>query len=619
MGLFNIKHARYAVAACVMLLTVLVYLPALGNNFVQWDDDRYVFKNEHIRSLGLDFFKWAFTSFHAANWHPLTWVSHAVDYALWGLAPLGHHLTSIILHGFNTFLVVLLTVMLMNIYRIKKPLSNVTVVSSDDVPVLIAGAVTGLLFGLHPVHVESVVWVSERKDVLCAFFFLLSILAYLKYAYAEQQKSKTALYVLCLVFFVLALLSKPMAVTLPVVLLVLDVCPLGRLKQRHDNRAVFMEKAPFFVLSALSSVLTVLAQKYGGAIASLLTYPFIVRLWVSLRGFGFYLFKMIWPTNLAPYYPYPEEGSLFSFEFLASVFFVAAITLFCILSWRRRKIYLAVLVYYIVTLLPVSGIIQVGGQAAADRYSYLPALGPELLIGAAASWFWEKTNGRDNTFTLRRISLACFFLVLLMLAIATIKQTAIWHDPLTLWNAELKVFPENPRAISKRGEVYFQSGDFNRAMEHFNKALEINPLYSTGYYDRGITFLMQGNYQQAISDFNRSIELNPNNKQAAIDRRMAYKLAIKDATKAIEASPDYADAYFNRGLTYELLGDYPNAIKDYDKTIALHPGDAEAILHRAETSLKSGNSEQATKDFQAAARLGNSKAREYLQSRGINW
>lgn len=620
MGVFKRRYARYFIAAFVMLVTVAVYLPALQGEFMAlWDDDQYVYENEHIRSLDIAFFKWAFLKLNVYNWHPLTWVSHAVDYAIWGPNPLGHHLTSIVFHSVNSFLVVLLAVMLMNIYRTKKTKRKAPEVLPDDSGVLIAGAVTGLTFGLHPVHVESVAWVAERKDVLCAFFFLLSILAYLRYASAELRRQKRVLYLLSIMFFTFALLSKPMAVSLPVVLLVLDVYPLGRLKQGHFNRDVFMEKAPFFILSVLSSVLTVLAQKYGGAISSLEVYPFWARCWIGVRGGAFYLFKMIWPANLAPFYPYPAKDALFSIEFFASVFVVAAVTFFCIISWRRQKIYLTVLAYYIVTLLPVSGIIQVGGQAVADRYSYLPSLGPTFLVGLAASRFWGETDRGSSLFTLRRYSvIVSSVLVFLVLSVITIKQTAIWHDALSLWNAELKVFPENPRAISKLGEIYFQAGDFNKAIGQFDKVLEINPFSQKAYYKRGLTFLMLGKSHQAIEDFNRAIELNPNDRHAFNDRMMAYKLAVREATSVISANPQNAASYFNRGLTYELMGDYSNAVKDYDKTLALRPRDAEAFFHRAITYKKSGDYDQAKRDFQTAVLLGSRKAREYLQPMEIS-
>jgi hypothetical protein len=361
-----------AVAFLVALLTLLVYLPALQNDFVNWDDHLYIYENPHIRSIDSEFFKWIFTTFHASNWHPLTWLSHAIDYAIWGLNPMGHHLTSIILHGLNTFLVVILIIRLINYDRDKAPITVENKKFSNNNPI-IAGAITGLLFGLHPLHVESVAWVSERKDVLCAFFFLLSILSYLKYT-SPLQKQKTVHYALCLLFFIFALMSKPMAVTLPVVLLILDVYPLGRLhlKSAFTNPPlppftkgglggikVLIEKLPFLILSLASSVVTIIAQQ--NAIVTFEARPLGERLLVAIRAPVFYLFKMLWPTDLSPLYPYPSKISFLTIEYMGSFILVVCITAFCIWLWKRQKIFAIVWAYYIVTLLPVLGIIQVGG------------------------------------------------------------------------------------------------------------------------------------------------------------------------------------------------------------------------------------------------------------------
>ncbi|GBD97563.1 MAG TPA: tetratricopeptide repeat protein [Nitrospirae bacterium] len=614
----------WAVASLVALITILVYLPALQNGFVNWDDPQYIYENPEIKSIDFKSLKWMFTTFDVSNWHPLTWLSHAIDYAIWGLNPMGHHLTNIIFHGLNAFLVVLVVTQLVSVVR-------------RDVPAqiryqLIAGAVTGLLFGLHPIHVESVAWVSERKDVLCAFFFLLSILSYLEYTSPSLQNpsesphhppfTKGRHYILCLLFFIMALMSKPMAVTLPVVLIILDFYPLERLDFKlHRLRPaakVLIEKLPFFVFSFASSALTILAQKSGGAVGSLEAYPLWVRIRVGIRALGFYITKIIWPADLAPFYPYPAKESVFSFEYTAALLLTGAITLFSVFLWRRQKIFTAIWTYFAVTLFPVSGIIQVGAQSAADRYTYLPGLGPMLLAGIGISWLWEKA-GQNNLILKRVCIIIPCLLILTFLSVLTIKQIEIWRDSLTLWNAELRVFPDNANAIAHKGEVFYKSGNFKKAIGYYNKAIEADPYASIGYYDRGITYLMMGNYQQAISDFNKSIELSPVYKQAYYDRMLAYKLAIKEADRAIKLNPGYADAYFNRGFTYELLGDYPQAFKDYNKTIELNPYDVIAYLNRAALYLKSGNHAEAVKDFQAAARLGNKQAQDYLESKGIGW
>ncbi len=309
-------------------MTFIVYLAALQNEFVEWDDSQYVFENLHIRSFDLDFFKWAFFDFYAANWHPLTWISHALDYAVWGLNPMGHHLTNNILHAVNTFLVVLLVVRLLTSRQAVKLTSSHMSSAPADPPeagnsrftihdsrfALIAAGVTGLLFGLHPIHVESVAWVAERKDLLCALFYLLSIMAYVSYRSYTTNKS----YILSLFFFILALLSKPMAVSLPVVLLILDWYPFGRIQSLKTFRDSFVDKIPFIALSIVSSILTVLAQRAEGAVTAIEAIPLSTRMLVASKSLIAYLWKMLMPMHLIPYYPYPNDASLFSLEYLSA-------------------------------------------------------------------------------------------------------------------------------------------------------------------------------------------------------------------------------------------------------------------------------------------------------------
>ncbi|MDA8173669.1 MAG: hypothetical protein M0018_03650, partial [Nitrospiraceae bacterium] len=257
-------HTGYRLSGMVAAATFLVYLRTLKNGFIDWDDGRYIYDNPHIHSLNVSFLKWAFSGFYFSNWHPLTWISHAMDYAVWGLNPMGHHLTGILLHSANAFIVVILAIRLMEAWEKAKGERDVAFLEGNGK--LIAGVVTGLIFGLHPLHVESVAWASERKDLLCALFFLLSILAYIKYAIIPHPGPLP--YLLALAFFALALMSKPMAVSLPLVLLILDWFPLGRIFSFKSFRAAFTEKLPFIALSLGGSALTIVAQDRGEAIKS---------------------------------------------------------------------------------------------------------------------------------------------------------------------------------------------------------------------------------------------------------------------------------------------------------------------------------------------------------------
>jgi tetratricopeptide (TPR) repeat protein len=649
---FTYKTLVWAVAFTVALITTLVYLSALQNDFVNWDDHQYVYTNHYIQSMDFEFFKWMFTTFHASNWHPLTWLSHTIDYAIWGLNPTGHHLTSIILHGLNTFLVVLLITRLVNYAN--PPLPPFTegglrgITQKGNHTSIIAGVVTGLLFGLHPLHVESVAWVSERKDVLYAFFFLLSILSYLKYTSLQKQGlsghsspvTRHRWYFLCLIFFILSLMSKPMAVTLPILLLILDVYPLRRLefktasynpplppfsKGGRGGIKVLIEKLPFIVLSLASSVITIIAQKVGGAITPLETSSLTDRILIAFRALCFYLFKMIWPSNLAPLYPYPSKISFLSLDYIGSFTLVTTITISCIYLWYKGKqIWSAVWTYYVITLLPVLGIVRIGAQAAADRYTYLPSLGPFLLVGLSAALLWERVYIKKHDLMLRKsFILIPLVLILVPLCATTVKQIKIWKDGITLWNTELKLFPDSSVAHKNRGVAQDNIGNYRKAIEDYSKAIKLNPLYAEAYVNRGIVYAKSGRYQEAIENFNMAIMINPKAIFAFYNRGLYYKRlgeyqgAIKDFDTAIGLDSQYIAAYLNRGDLYAKLGNHQKAIEDFNRVIELFSRNAEAYNKRGIAYRNLGHYHQAIQDFNNAIKFRPQYIEAYNNRGGI--
>jgi protein O-mannosyl-transferase len=523
------RHISSYLAAAVALATFMVYLPALRNEFVHWDDNRYIFENPYISPLNAAFFRWAFCGFHVSNWHPLTWISHALDYAFWGLNPVGHHLTNIILHAVNTAIVVLLSLKLFGIVRERSTMNSSSFFLSDKT-VLVAAGVTGLLFGIHPVHVESVAWVSERKDLLCALFFLLSIMSYVKYAGsgesgAADRKSEGSgsdeagrkdfftnkHYLLALVFFVLALMSKPMAVSLPVVLLILDWHPLGWVRSWKTLRSAGIEKLPFIALSLASSVLTVLAQRGGKSVVSLNLVPLSTRLLVAVQSLAAYMEKMLLPFNLIPLYPYPREVTLLSFEYMSAILLVMGATAACAVLVRKRKFWLSAWGCYVIMLIPVLGIIQVGNQPMADRYLYLPSLGPFILAGAGAAGIFEKMfrDERRGPFS-RGVVVIAGLLLVLCLSYLTIRQTAVWRDNLSLWTYVIEKEPGKiPLAYNNRGMVFFNAGNFDLAIADFNQAIAVDPEYAKAYYNRGSAYDKMGALDKAIADYRKTISLDP--------------------------------------------------------------------------------------------------------------
>jgi protein O-mannosyl-transferase len=579
-------------------MTLLIYLPALRNDFVTWDDNEYVYENPFIRSFDVVFFKRAFFGFFAHNWHPLTWISHALDYALWGLNPLGHHLTNIVLHALNAFLVVVLVIKLLDVYRERTAGSGKASFLGDRT-ILIAAGVTGLLFGLHPLHVESVAWVAERKDLLCGLFFLLSIITYTNYV--GRQKSENSAndgtgkrnpfinrhYLLTLGFFILALLSKPMAVTLPVVLLILDWHPFDRIRSLKTFLAACVDKLPFIALSLASSVITILAQGGSGAIQSTAYAPLLTRLFVAAKALITYIGMLMLPLTLVPYYPYPENEPFVSFEKLAPIVLVTGITVVSMIIARKQKLWLAAWGYYAVTLLPVIGIVQVGTQSMADRYAYLPSLGPFLVMGLGAAWFWERAHMLPGLLV-KLISLVTAACIVLFLSFATVKQIGIWKNGSVMWSAVIEKYPKIRVAYNNRGMAYDKMGLFDKAIGDFDTAITLAPGDSEAYSNRGMLYGKTGRFDKAIGDLEKAIALNPSHL-AVYNTRNTLGVVYAEAglvdkafeqfNKAILMDQDHAMAYNNRGLLYAITGNKTRAALDYQKACDLGDSNGCNALH----------------------------------------
>ena len=516
------RNAVLIAAAAAAIATGVLYLPALRNGFVNWDDNYYVYVNARITDLTPGFVAWAFTTFEMCNYHPLVWLSYALDYSLWGMNPFGFHLTSVLIHVVNTFIVALLAARLLSAAD-----SAGQGASFSRTKVVVTAAVTGVLFGMHPLHVESVAWISERKDVLYAFFYLSSLLAYLNYATTGNRRGRY--YLSALAAFILSLLSKPMAVTLPFVLFILDFFPLRRLSQGNGPAAakkVFIEKIPFLVLAAISSVVTVLAQYSGKTVAFIETFSLGERLLTAVRAVFFYLSKFFLPVDLAAFYPIltpvtfsPGDGLMIAV--------LLGLTALAVRSRKRKPLWLAVWTAYLVTLLPVLGIIQVGGQAAADRYTYLPMVGPMFLSALGIAWTVERAGGNPlrRTISLQVLGLVvsiCFAAMLLR----TVHQIRVWRDPVSLWDRVLAVYPTNvPMVFRNRGEAHYKAGDYAKAIEDYTSAIRLDERDYRAYSARGIVRLMSGRYEAALADFDHALSIEPGYDEALYYRGLAFRKA----------------------------------------------------------------------------------------------
>jgi tetratricopeptide (TPR) repeat protein len=608
---------NYAVAGSVALLTVAVYLTAVRNDFVEWDDSMYVVDNIRIRSIDSSFFKWAFLDFYAANWHPLTWISHALDYAVWGLDPLGHHVTNILLHAINTLVVVLLTMRLVESGEPSRERGKPGIVPDTRKP--IAAVLTGLLFGLHPLHVESVAWVAERKDLLCAMFFLLGIMRYTKYVVAADREYRGGSplsgmlrrdYLFTLGLFILALMSKPMAVSFPVVLLILDWFPFDRIRSLVTFRTVFVEKLPFVALSLVSSILTILAQHADWAIVPAETVPLGTRVLVACKALIAYLGKIIVPLQLVPFYPYPKHVSLLSLDYAFPIAAVLGITAACITMARKQKVWSSIWAYYTVTLLPVIGLVQVGNQSMADRYTYLPSLGPFLVIGLGGAWMAEKVNTSTTWRVIGKVAFAGAIAFCVFLSYLTIRQLGVWRSSLDLWDYVIETSSvKTPVVYHLRAVVYEKHGRYQRALEDNDQAISMDPSYAPAYVSRGSVYGKQGRHDKAIEDYNMALMLNPSLFEAYFCRAITYvrtaqfEMAVQDFNRAVGLYQGSHEAYNFRGMALKQLGRFEEAVHDYNRALALNPVYYEAYFNRGIAYEKMRSLDQAVQDYQRAIAL----------------
>lgn len=541
----------------LFFFVAVVYWAALDNGFVDWDDNHYVLDNPLIRSLAPENLYRMLTTLEPIYWQPLTWLSHAIDYRLFGLSASGHHLVSILLHGVNAFLAFLLIYNLVG--RVQPDL-----VGRNAFLLICAWA--ALLFAVHPLRVESVVWAAERKDLLCALFTFGALLAYLRYVSAETPRPRRRWYASTLLLFLMALMSKPMAVTLPVVLLLLDVYPLNRLAGFSGFLQRVWEKAPHFCMSLAVGVLTLIAQGKEGAVVSVQEFSVAERLVNSLRSTVFYIEKTLWPRPLVPLYPFPELDGKLILE--VTTFFL--ISWFCYVKWREGRRYWGVVwMVYLVTLLPVIGLVQVGGQAAADRFTYLPTFGFYVLLagGVARLWRLGVERGREVI-----ASVLIGYTAILTVGVAsvwTIKQIPIWKHSGVFWEWVVNHYPDKlARAHTNLGVYYAQHGRPDRAIALYERAIEIEKDYSPPYNHLALVYQERGEWDRAEEWFRRALEIKDdvmaeNNLGLLFMKKGNYAEAEKWFRRAIATQPGYALAYNNLGLLYQTLGRMEEAEQQY--------------------------------------------------------
>jgi len=578
------QHSKWVAGMLLIAATLIVYLPVKDHQFVGLDDDLYVTHNPQIQK-GLTWanLAWALTALEAGFWHPLTWWSHMLDYELFGLNPGGHHLMSLLLHTLNVLLLFGL------LQRWTGALWRSFLVAA--------------LFALHPLNVESVAWVAERKNVLSTLFWLLTLGAYVHYV----RKPHWQRYLWVVVLFVLGLMAKPMLVTLPCVVLLLDYWPLGRLdlswsEFRQKGAKLLLEKTPLFALSVASGMLAIHAEDLLGALPSLQQISLEARLGNSLTSLVAYLGKMVWPTDLAVFYPHPE-ASLPVGQVILAIIVIGTLSLLVLWGAPSYPYLLVGWLWYLGTLLPVSGLIQVGRHTMADRFMYVPLIGVFILL------VWGCTQWVEGSQVKKGWGIGATVFLLLGLSINTRLQVAHWQNSTTLFEHAIRSTKDNDLIHNNLGTVFLEAGEIDKSMEQLYIALQIRPESPAVLYNLGLALKQKGNLDGAARYFLEALDLKPNLADAHNNLgliRMAQgdgEKALQHFSKALEIDPQLFEAHNNLGTLLLGRGQIEEAIRHFSQSLLLHPDQARAYNNLGAALDLQGRSEEAIAHYHRALEL----------------
>ncbi|HEX7320960.1 MAG TPA: tetratricopeptide repeat protein [bacterium] len=622
------KNLIIILMVVLVVITFLTFLPSLNNGYTNWDDSTLILENSDIQTLSWSNIATILSSSYVGTYIPLTMLSFALEYRCSGqmFNPRVSHTTNLVLHLFNTLLVFYL------FYLLSQNLTTAFIVS--------------ILFALHPLHVESVAWATERKDMLYSMFFLSALIIYIIFL----NRRKLTYYLLTIFLFVLSIFAKPMAMTLPLVLVLFDY-----LHQRRLTIKILLEKIPLFCISILFLVINILAQQTLHS--AQLKVP--ANIFVACRNIIFYLSKLFAPFNLSAFYPYPNNiNRILSLPLdyllapLAVIGFGVILWLLYVRKTTKRAVFASL--FFIITVFPVIQLVPLVGFAiAAERYMYAPSLGVLFLLVLGFLWLYNYLKRNYRLFWLNAVS---FILagVIVALAVLSFNRCYAWKDSITLWNNVLTQFPDNPVALNNRGLAYFQIADstvpgldrtdyyskaladfnraiaiepniayfheqrgflyqkthkFDEALADYNRALELDPTYAQVYNDRGIIYFNSGDLGKALADYNQALKINPKLPMAYMNRgdlrfvQKRYFDAIDDYSRSIKLNDRYSDAYYNRGVAYGRTGQYDRAIADYDRALILDPKKAAAYHNRGNIYLNAAEFGLALADYNKALEL----------------
>jgi protein O-mannosyl-transferase len=555
------KYSSYFWMAGILLLTVLVYLPVYKAGFTNWDDQLYIYENRFIKQLSIVNIRKFFSSYFVGNYHPFTMLSISIDFYFSKLNPLWYHIHNLLLHLMNTMLV----------YWFIRLLTKKQLVA-----ILVA-----LLFGVHTMHVESVAWIAERKDVLYTFYFLLSAVFYLKYYFALlESKRAFGFYFLALIFFLCSLFSKGQAVTLPLLLLLTDYF----LVRDFKKPSTWLDKIPFFLLSLTFGIIALYAQKSAAAFPGTPNYHFIETLVLATYNITAYISKLILPIHLSTFYPLPDKvaGHL---PMIYWLFIPVVVLLFAaiVIWWKKKRGLVFGLAFFLVNVALILQVIPVGGARIADRYMYIPSIGFFFVIALGINCLKERYQNLNKQ--LFKIILLIFVCWTITLSVLTFQRSKVWNNSLVLWTDVLQKFPGTQRALINRGNALFDLGKHQEAIKDYNIVLSKNMTDVSAYINRGRAKANIGDLQGAISDFSICTRLAPN---------------------------DYLP-FYNLGILYALTGDKMQSYNAFSGSIRVNPEYAEAYYYRAQISVELGYKDQMCLDYRTALNLGYQPAFAALQ------
>ena len=556
----------------IVLISIVfvIYGQVQGFQFVNYDDNLYVTANSHVKA-GLSFsaVRWAFTTGHASNWHPITWLSHLLDVTLFGENAGWHHLVNVLFHAANACLVFLL----------------LRWMTAQTWP----SAFVAALFAVHPLHVESVAWVAERKDVLSTLFWLLAMIAYVRYT----RRNSASAYVAALLFFSMGLMAKPMLVTLPAVLLLMDYWPLERLSGTRARR-VIIEKLPFFVMAAASCVVTFWVQRSGHSVTAIDALPVGLRVENAVVSYGRYILMTVWPVRLAAFYPHPGPG-LSIWSVIISGVFIVAVSIGVVAARRTRPYLLIGWLWYLGTLIPVIGLVQVGAQALADRYTYVPLIGLFIMAAWGVQGMGWLTRSRKGAL-LAGIPASGILVIFSVLAMI---QTQYWRDSAALFGHALRVTSGNYLAHKNLGVALAEKKRYAQAADEYIKGIRAKGNDPDLYYDLANAFAEMGRPGDAVAQYRKAIAIKPDHTEAhynlanALARQGQFDAALAEYGAVLKSDPAHLGALVNTGNTLAMLHRPAEAMPRYQEALQIDPGNEEALTNLGNVLVEQGKFDEA--------------------------